>query len=130
MASQQVLLMQKALDQMNLQLHHVLSDITGTRGLAMLDAILAGERDTTRLAEMREPQVKASTDTIARALEGDYRAEHLFALRQSLTLYRFIQGQIAECSEKIGQELKGWESRIDPEDKPLGPRQSRSVRTA
>jgi transposase len=121
MASQQILLMQKALDQMNLQLHHVLSDITGASGMAMLDAILAGERDTARLAEMREPQVRASADTIARALEGDYRAEHLFALRQSLTLYRFIQGQIGECSEKIRQELSGWDSRIDPEDKPLGP---------
>jgi transposase len=121
MGSQQVLLMQKALDQMNLQLHHVLSDITGTSGLAMLDAILAGERDTAKLAAMREPQVKASADTIARALEGDYRAEHLFALNQSLTLYRFIQRQIAECSETIKKELKGWESRIDPEEKPLGP---------
>jgi transposase len=121
MASQQVLLMQKALDQMNLQLHHVLSDITGTSGLAMLDAFLAGERDTARLAALREPQVKASADTIARALEGDYRAEHLFALKQSLTLYRFVQGQIAECSEKIRQELDGWETRIDPGDKPLGP---------
>lgn len=120
-ASQQVLLMQKALDQMNLQLHHVLSDITGTSGTAILDAILAGERDAAKLAEMREPQVKAGADTMARALEGDYRAEHLFALEQSLTLYRFIQRQIAQCSEKIQQELQGWESRIDPADKPLGP---------
>ena len=121
MASQQVLLMQKALDQMNLQLHHVLSDISGTSGAAMLDAIVAGERDTAKLAEMREPQVKASADTIARALEGDYRAEHLFALEQSLTLSRFIQRQIGECGEKIRKELNGWESRIDPGDKPLGP---------
>jgi transposase len=121
MASQQVLLMQKALDQMNLQLHHVLSDITGTSGLAILDAILAGERDTTRLAGLREPQVRASAETIARALEGDYRAEHLFTLQQSLTLYRFLQKQIADCSEKIRQELNGWESRIDPDDKPLNP---------
>src|ERR1700689_1974612 len=113
--------MQKALDKMNLQLHHVLSDITGTSGTAMLDAILAGERDTAKLAEMREPQVKASADTIAGAREGDYRAEHLFALEQSLRLYRFIQPQIVECSEKIRQELQGWECRVNPGDKPLGP---------
>jgi transposase len=60
-----------------------------------------GEGDTTRLAEMREPQVKAGTDTIARALESDYRAEHLFAMRQPLMLYRFMQSQTAECSEII-----------------------------
>jgi transposase len=121
MASQQVLLMQKALDQMNLQLHHVLSDITGVSGLAMLDAILAGERDTTKLAALRERQVKASAETIARALEGDYRPEHLFALKQSLALYRVLQGQIAECSERIQQELNGWETRVDSDHKPLPP---------
>jgi transposase len=118
MASQQVLLMQKALDQMNLQLHHVLSDITGVSGLAMLDAILAGQRDPARLAELREPQVKADAETIARALEGDYRAEHLFTLQQSLRLYRVLQGQIGECSARIRQELDGWETRVDPEDQP------------
>jgi len=121
MASQQVLLMQKALDQMNLQLHHVLSYITGVSGMAMLNAIPAGERDPTRLAELREPQVKATTVTIARALEGDYRPEHLFALGQSLTLYRFLQSQISECSERIQRELRQWESRVDGDDKPLPP---------
>jgi len=121
MASQQVLLMQKALDQMNLQLHHVLSDITGVSGLAILDALLAGERDPTQLAARRERQVKASAATIARALEGDYRPEHLFALQQSLTLYRFLQGQIGECSEKIQRELQSWESRVDPGEPPLPP---------
>ncbi len=120
-ASQQVLLMQKALDQMNLQLHHVLSDITGVSGMAMLDAILAGERDTARLAAMREPQVRASAATIAKALEGDYRSEHLFTLRQSLTLYRFLQKQVAECSESIQRELSGWETRIDPGEPLLAP---------
>jgi transposase len=117
-ATQQVLLMQKALDQMNLQLHHVLSDITGVSGLAMLDAILAGQRDPARLAELREPQVKADAKTIARALEGDYRPEHLFTLKQSLTLYRVLQSQMAECSDRIRQELDGWETRVGPEDQP------------
>jgi len=121
MASQQILLMQKALDQMNLQVHHVLSDITGVSGLAILDAILAGERDTAKLAALREPQVKASAETIVKSLEGDYRPEHLFTLRQSLTLYRFLQSQISECHEKIREELRAWDSRVDPTDHPLPP---------
>jgi transposase len=114
LSSQQILLMQKALDQMNLQLHHVLSDITGTSGLAILDAILAGERDAAKLAELRERQVKTSAETIIKALEGDYRPEHLFTLRQSLTLYRFLQSQIGECQVRIREELNSWDSKIDP----------------
>lgn len=76
--------MQKALDQMNLQLHHVISDLTGTTGLAIVDAILDGERDPETLAALRDPRIAASEETIARALVGDYRSEHLFTLRQSL----------------------------------------------
>lgn len=84
MASQQTLHMQKALDQMNLQLHRVLSSITGLSGLTILDAILAGERDPIQLAALCHSQVKNSRGTIAKALQGDYRREHLFALQQSL----------------------------------------------
>jgi len=75
LASTHVLHMQKALDQMNVQLHHVLSDITGLSGLAILDAILAGERDPRVLARLRDGRVKASEETIVQALTGDYRAE-------------------------------------------------------
>jgi transposase len=87
----------------------------------MLDAVLAGERDTAKLAELREPQVKTSAETIRKALEGDYRPEHLFTLRQSLTLYRFLQSQIAECQTRIRQDLEGWDSKIDPTDYPAPP---------
>ncbi len=80
--------MQKALDQMNLHLHHVLSDITGVSGERILDAILAGQRDPMQLAQVCHGGVKKSKDTIAKALEGDYRPEHVFALRQSLQAYR------------------------------------------
>jgi len=78
MAAEHVLHMQKALDQMNLQIHRVLNDITGLSGLRILEAILAGERDPVTLARLCHGGVKNSEDTIAKSLEGDYRPEHLF----------------------------------------------------
>jgi transposase len=96
---------QKALDQMNLQLHHVISDITGTTGLRIIDAILCGERDPERLANLRDSRIKASNETISKALIGDYRPEHLFTLRQSLQAYRQYQDWIADCDREIEQQL-------------------------
>jgi len=93
--------LQKALTQMNLQLHHVLSDITGVTGLAILDAILAGERDPQVLAGHRDRRIKASSETIAKALVGDYRSEHLFTLRQSLDAYRHYQRLLGECDGEV-----------------------------
>jgi transposase len=88
MATGHVHHMQKALDQRNLPLHHAISDITGTTGLAIIDAILSGERDTGKLARLRDPRIRASQEIIAKSLVGDYRPEHLFRLRQSVMLYR------------------------------------------
>src|ERR1700731_2700481 len=79
--------MQKALTEMNLQLHHVVADITGATGLRIIRAILAGERDPKVLARLRHYQCHASADTIEKALTGSYRSEHLFALAQALALY-------------------------------------------
>lgn len=84
MAASHIQHMQKALTQMNLHLHHVISDITGKTGLLILDAILAGERDPATLAQLRDSRVRASQETIAKALVGTWRREHLFTLRQSL----------------------------------------------
>jgi transposase len=106
--------MQKALDQMNLQIHHVISDITGTTGLAIIDAILAGNRDTQSLAELRDPRIRASKDTIAKSLVGDYRREHLFTLQQSVDLYREYQRRIATCEEEMQRLMKGLETKADP----------------
>jgi transposase len=78
MAAEHVLHMQKALDQMNVQIHRVLNDITGVSGLKIIDAILAGERDRLTLARLCHGGVKNSEGTIAKSLEGDYRPEHLF----------------------------------------------------
>jgi len=114
--------MQKALNQMNLQLHHVLSDLTGVTGLAILDAILAGERDPHVLAQHRDRRVQASPDTIAKALVGDYRPEHLFTLRQSLTSYRHYQHLLAECDAEVQALLGTFASQVDPAAHPLPPR--------
>jgi transposase len=91
--------MQKALDQMNLQVHHVISDITGTTGLAIVDAILEGNRDVHAMTALRDPRIRASHETIAKSLVGDYRQVHLFALRQSVAMYR--EYQRASCPSRF-----------------------------
>jgi transposase len=111
--------MQKALDQMNLQLHHVISDITGVSGMAIIVAILNGERDPMLLSQMCDKRVKASRQTIAAALVGDYRREHLFTLRQSLHAYRQCQDLIAACDREIEQQLAAFDSKVDPRATPL-----------
>jgi transposase len=119
MASTHVLHMQKALDQMNVQLHHVLADITGVSGLAILDAILAGERDPKELASLRDGRVKTPEGTIMEALTGDYRPEHLFTLKQSLVAYRYYQKLLAECDREIEHTLQQFEAKVDLQEKPL-----------
>lgn len=110
-AASQVLHMQKAMTQMNLQLHHVISDLVGVTGLAIVRAILAGERDRMRLAALKDWRIKSDENTIAKALEGDYRTEHLFALRQALELYDYYQLKIAECDKEILREMRSMETR-------------------
>ena len=83
--------MQKALTQMNVQLHHVVSDITGATGMRIVRAIVAGDRDPVALARHRDGRCKASPETIRAALVGNYREEHVFALRQALELYDVYQ---------------------------------------
>ncbi len=97
--------MQKALQQMNLLLHHVVSDITGLTGMTIIRAILAGARDPQVLAQYRDPHCKHGVEIIAKSLEGNYRAEHLFALEQAVTLYDVYQTQIAACDVRIEQYL-------------------------
>jgi transposase len=125
-ASSHVLHMQKALDQMNLQIHHVLSDITGLSGLAIVDAILAGERDPRRLAQLRHARVRASETTVIKALVGDYREEHLFTLRQSLAAYRYYQQLIAECDRAIEKQLLAFETKLEATAQPPRPVKSLS----
>ena len=97
--------MQKALTQMNLQLANVISDIMGVTGQKILRAILAGERDAEKLAEMRHERIQASRKEIVASLTGNWRPELLFALQQEMDRYDFCQQQMAECDEKIQEHL-------------------------
>ena len=100
-----ILHIQKALQQMNVQLHHVLTDVMGTTGQAVLRAIVAGERDAVRLAQLRHPACHSSEDTIAKALTGDWKEEQLFVLKQSLELYDFYTAQIAACDAEVQRQF-------------------------
>lgn len=93
--------MQKALLQMNVQLSQAVTDITGVTGRAIIWAILAGERDPHKLADLREPGCKKSEEEIAKALTGTWRPEHLFILKQSMEMYTFYTEQIGACDEEI-----------------------------
>jgi transposase len=117
MAATHVNHMQKALDQMNLQLHHVISDIVGLTGLAIIDAILGGERDVQKLAKLRHERIKASEEVIAKSLVGDYRPEHLFTLRQSLAAYRNYQKLIDDSDREIRKRLEEFQPPNPPLEK-------------
>ena len=98
--------MQKALTEMNLQLHHVVTDITGATGLRIIRTILAGERDPKVLARLRDYRCHSSAETIEKALTGSYRAEHLFALEQALALYDAYHEKASACDARIEAVLK------------------------
>jgi len=121
MAAQHVHHMQKALTQMNLQIHPVINDITGLTGLAIVDAILAGERDPAQLAARRHYRIQADEETIRKSLVGAWRSEHLFALRQSREMWGVYQKQIEPCDAEIARLLADIEARVDPAEKPLPP---------
>lgn len=111
--------MQKALDQMNLQIHHVISDLAGTTGLAIVDAILAGERDPRKLAQLRDWRIRASEETIMKSLVGDYREEHLFVLKQSLESYREYQRLIQQVDLEVKRMMGELPTKVDTQRKPL-----------
>jgi transposase len=111
--------MQKALQQMNVQLTQVLSDITGVSGLAIIGAILDGQRDPGKLAMLADRRVRASTQSIEKALEGDYRPEHLFVLRMACELYHAYEAKIEECDRQIARETAALSSKVNPALRPL-----------
>jgi transposase len=100
-ASRHVLRMHKALEQMNLAIHKALSDLTGVSGMRIVRALVAGERDPEALVRLCHPGVKAAPKDLVKALTGDCRPEHVFALKQSLALYDAIQDLVAECDREI-----------------------------
>lgn len=105
-ASMHILHMQKALIQMNIHLHNVISDITGMTGMAIIRAILAGERNPHDLAKLRDFRCKQPEEVIRKSLQGNYRPEHLFTLKQAVEAYDFYQNKIAECEGEIKKNSK------------------------
>ena len=101
--------MQKALSQMNIQLHNVISDITGETGMLIIRAIVDGKRDSKLLASYRNYRCKNSSEVIEKSLTGNYREEHLFSLSQALELFDTYQHKIATCDEKIENQLSTFE---------------------
>jgi transposase len=121
-AGQHVQHMQKALVQMNLHLAVVLDDITGATGMKIIRAVLAGERDPQRLAALRHGKCKHDEATIAEALRGDWREEHLFALEQAVDLVASYQAKIAACDARIQAHLQRFEDRGTGGPPPPGPK--------
>lgn len=118
--------MQKALMQMNLQLHHVVSDITGVTGMTIIRTIVAGERDPSVLATHRERGCRASAETISQALVGNYREEHVFALTQALELYDVYQAKVAACDKQIEAILQQLKKSAAPPVRKLLPARHRA----
>jgi len=111
--------MQKALTEMNVQLANVISDISGETGLRIIDAILAGERDPKRLAQLKDWRIRATQHAIARALEGHFKTEQLFVLEQARLSYAHFQEQILQCEERIQQQMRAIEDRLPESSKPV-----------
>jgi transposase len=117
-ASQHIQHMQKALTQMNLKLQHVVSDVTGETGMAIMRAILAGERDPVKLARLRNYRCHHDEATIAKALHGQWREEHLFVLGQAVALYEMYHEKIAACDRQIAAHLETFAACEDREALP------------
>lgn len=105
--------MQKALTQMNIQLANVIADVAGETGQKILRAIVAGERDGQTLAQLRNSRIRASEEQIAKSLQGSWRAEHLFALKQALDAFDFCGTQLAECDAQVQAQLQALHVRED-----------------
>jgi transposase len=122
LAAMHVQHMQKALEQMNVKLTEVLSDITGVTGMMIIAAILAGKRDAQELARLRDPGCAKSVAEIARALEGTWRQEHLFELQQAYELFQCYQQKVSECDRQIAAELQSLPNRAGAKEHEPQPR--------
>ena len=114
--------MQKAMEEMNVKLTEVVSDITGVTGMSIIGAILNGERDPIKLAKLRDEHCRSSEDQIALALQGTWRPEHLFELRQAYDLYQFHHQQITECDQQVQAELARFPNRAGEKTRAHKPR--------
>jgi transposase len=121
-ASSAIQRIQKVLTEMNIQLSNVLTDISGVSGMTIIAAILEGERDPYELAAMVQSGVKASLEDIAKSLEGNWRKELLFVLKQHLELYQIYQQKIGDCDLELRQHLEVLNPKVDLTTQPIGPR--------
>jgi transposase len=121
-ASSTIQRMQKVLTEMNVQLSNVLSDLSGVSGMKIIGAILEGARDPWELAALVEPGVKATPKDIAKSLEGNWREELLFVLKQQVELYRIYQDKITDCDLQLRKHLESLGSKLDPKTQPIGSR--------
>src|ERR1700689_684372 len=124
-AGREVQHMQKALTKMNVQLANVISDVSGVSGQAIITAVLKGERDPYKLADLADYRVKASREEVARSLEGNGREDVLFELQQAVNSYPFVHQQMQECDPKLELYLGSLPTRIldvpaQPEGAPAG----------
>ena len=110
MAAQHIQHMQAALDQMNIKLHHVIDDLTGLTGRTIIEAILSGQRDPVQLAKLRDKRIQAAESTIVKALEGDWRKEHLFVLAAAWDNWKQVQQQIQKCDQQLWQYTRELEA--------------------
>ena len=104
--SAQIQLMQKAFEQMNIKLHNVIADITGKSGQLIIQTILSGERNADRLAELADKHIKAKKEDLIKSLEGNWRNEHIFELKQAYELYLVFKQKINECDIQIEKVLR------------------------
>jgi transposase len=118
--------MQKALTQMNVQLANVISDLSGLTGQMIVRAVVAGQRDPRKLAELSHPQVHASREEIAKSLEGNWRQELIFVLQQEIEMYDTYQQRIAECDQRLQKHLAGFADTVPPQPKEEEPKKKRS----
>lgn len=119
--------MQKALHQMNVRLSPTVKDITGVTGMAMIRAILAGERDPHQLARLRDPHCAKPEAEFVKALTGNYRDEHVFALKQAVALYEAYTQQILECDQELERKFSALQPVHDDELPPLDPSDKRNT---
>jgi transposase len=117
--------MQKALTQMNLQLANVISDLSGLTGQRIVRAIVAGERDPWKLAELSHPRIQASRLEIAKSLEGHWRQELIFVLQQEIEMYDTYQRRVAECDQQLEKHLAGFIGTVRPAKEELPPKKKK-----
>jgi len=122
--------MQKALTQMNLQLANVISDLSGTTGQKIVRAIVAGERNSQKLAELRDCRIKASQEEIAKSLEGNWRRELIFVLQQQIDIYDAYQRRIAECDQQLQKHLAEFTDHLNGVLTPFPTEQGNKKKTA